>query len=158
MRAEAARGRRVPTRGPITHKGRVGEGVERLLLGARVGSAHAADHPAAELKSVPVRGERVLERVKLGVLSARAHPLDKCARTLFVFVEERGRDVFVAGHACVEFAPSRWLALWRAGMLVETAAGISGDEARGLYLVPRFFLDEGLWPLAHMQPFGRQSR
>jgi hypothetical protein len=69
---------------------------------------------------------------------------------LFVFVEQRGveqdGDAFVMGHAYVEFAPSRWLELWRMGLLVETAAGVSGDETRGLYLVPRFFSAHGLWP------------
>jgi hypothetical protein len=31
-------------------------------------------------------------------------------------------------------------------LLVETAAGVSGDETRGLYLTPRFFAVESLWP------------
>lgn len=147
-RARAAHGRRVPVRGPEAHKGRVGDGVERLLLGHRVGGAKIPDHPAAELKSVPVLGERVVERCKLGVLSERSNPLEKCGRVLFVFVEWRGLDCFVAGHACVDFHPGRWLTLWRSGHLVETAAGISGEETRGLYLTPRFFYDEGLWPSA----------
>jgi hypothetical protein len=145
-RARAAHGRRVPVRGPTTHKGRVGDGVERLVLGRRVGGGKAADHPAAEVKSVPVLGERIVERVKLGVVSARSNPLKKCGRLLFVFVEWRGEDCFVVGHACVEVEPARWLALWRAGHLVETAAGVSGEETRGLYLTPRFFYDEGIWP------------
>ena len=146
-RAAAVRGWRVPARGPATHKGRVGDGVERLLFGARIGGAHAPDHPLCEVKSVPVYGERIVERVKLGIVSERAHPLDKCARVLYVFVEPRGHDHFVAGHALVETPPWRWLELWRAGLLVETAAGVSGDETRGLYLTPRYFTDAGLWPI-----------
>jgi len=146
LRADAARGRRVPVRGPAAHKGRVGDGIERLLLGQRVGGSKAADHPAAELKSVPVKGDRVVERCKLGVISGRSNPLEKCARILFVFVEWRGLDCFVAGHSCIDFHPARWLALWRSGHLVETAAGVSGEETRGLYLTPRFFYDERLWP------------
>ncbi len=101
-----------------------------------------------------------MERVKLGVLSANAHPLDKCARVLFVFVEWRGADVFVMGHAYVETPPARWLALWQEGLLVETAAGVSGDETRGLYLTPRYFYERGLWPPAlsdDQQPAGTQS-
>jgi hypothetical protein len=145
-RAGAVVGRRVPTRGPATHKGRVGDGVERLLLGRRVGGGKASDHPAAEIKSVPTEGERVIERVKLGVISDRGGPLEKCDRVLFVFVERRGLDHFVSGYAVVEFPRARWLALWRSGHLVETAAGVSGEETRGLYLTPRFFADEGLWP------------
>ena len=145
-RVQSCHGRRVPVVGPTTHKGRIGEGVERLILGERAGSRHAADHPAAELKSVPVVGERVIERCKLGLISPRAHPLEKCAKTLFVFVEARGEDAFVMGHAYVEFAQERWLELWRMGLLVETAAGVSGDETRGLYLVPKFFSSHGLWP------------
>ena len=147
-RAKAITGRRVPLGGPEAHKGRVGEGIERLLFGAPVGPSHAANHPEAEVKSVPVLGDRVVERVKLGVLSDRAHPLDKCARVLFLFVEWRGQDVFVMGHALVETAPAAWLALWREGTLVETAAGASGDETRGLYLTPRYFYSAGLWPPA----------
>ncbi len=145
-RADAVLGQRVPTRGPAAHKGRVGDGVERLLLGRRIGGGKASDHPAAEVKSVPTEGERVIERVKLGVLSERSNPLEKCDRVLFVFVERRGVDHFIAGHAVVEFARARWLSLWRSGHLVETAAGVSGEETRGLYLTPRFFSDEGLWP------------
>jgi hypothetical protein len=147
-RARAIAGLRVPLRGPETHKGRIGEGIERMLLGANAGPSHAADHPDAEVKSVPVLGDRVVERVKLGVLSANAHPLDKCARVLFVFVEWRGADVFVMGHACVETPRAAWLSLWRRGHLVETAAGVSGDETRGLYLTPSYFYDRGLWPPA----------
>ncbi len=66
---------------------------------------------------MPVLEDRVVERVKLGVLSANAHPLDKCARVLFVFVEWRGADVFVMGHACVETPRARWLTLWQEGLL-----------------------------------------
>ena len=145
-RAEEVIGKRVPVRGPAAHKGRVGDGVERLLLGQRVGGGKASDHAAAELKSVPVSGERVLERVKLGVLSERSNPLHKCDRILFVFVEERGLDCFVMGHAVVETPRAGWLSLWRSGHLVETAAGVSGLETRGLYLTPRYFHDHDLWP------------
>jgi hypothetical protein len=145
-RAGELTGLRVAVRGPETHKGRVGDAIERMLLGQRhVGTG--ADHPLAEVKSVPVSGERVVERCKLGMISARQNPLEKCARVLFVFVEERGRDTFVAGHALHEFPRSAWLTMWRTGHLVETAAGTSGDVARGLYLTPRFFSDYGLWPL-----------
>lgn len=144
-RAAASRGLRVPVRGPETHKGRVGDAVERLLLGARH-SGPGADHPEAELKSVPVEGERVVERCKLGVVSQRANPLEKCERVLFVFVEQRGLDTFIAGHALHRFERAAWLALWRSGHLVETAAGVSGLETRGLYLTPRFFYDHALWP------------
>ena len=146
--ARAARidGTRVPTRGPLTHKGRIGDGVERLLLGRRVGASQAADHPAAEIKSVPVLGERVVERCKLGLVSARSNPLIKCARMLFMFVEHRGQDTFVAGHAVLETSPAAWLLRWRAGHLVETAAGVSGEDTRALYLTPRFFYETGLWP------------
>jgi hypothetical protein len=144
-RARAVHGQRVPVRGPEAHKGRVGDAVERLLLGARH-TGTGADHPDAELKSVPVAGERVVERCKLGVVSQRHDPLGKCERVLFVFVEARGKDSFVAGHAVHEFARGAWLSLWRSGHLVETAAGISGMETRGLYLTPRFFYDHGLWP------------
>ena len=144
-RAVGVRGLRVPVRGPETHKGRVGDAVERLLLG-RQHVGKSADHPAAELKSVPIEGERVVERCKLGILSARSNPLLKCESILFVFVETRGRDAFVAGHAHVAFPRSAWLALWRSGHLVETAAGVSGEETRGLYLTPRFFHDHGHWP------------
>ncbi len=146
-RARAIVGKRVSLVGPSTHKGRVGEGVERLLLGRVIGAGPGADHPAAEVKSVPVIGERVVERVKLGVLSDRSHPLGKCGRILFVFCERRGDDVFIVGHALVTIEDARWLELWRAGLLVETAAGISGDETRGLYLTPRFFYERGLWPV-----------
>ncbi|MEO6951914.1 MAG: hypothetical protein ABI321_08880 [Polyangia bacterium] len=145
LRADAVRGLRVPVRGPETHKGRIGDAVERLVLG-RQHTGKSADHPAAELKSVPVEGERVVERCKLGILSVRSNPLEKCERILFVFVEVRGQDAFVAGHALVEFQPAAWLALWRSGHLVETAAGVSGLETRGLYLTPRFFHDHGHWP------------
>lgn len=145
-RAQAILGRRVPTRGPETHKGRVGDGVERLIFGRRVGSGKAADHPAAEVKSVPVSGERVVERVKLGMISDSSNPLEKCDRILFVFAERRGLDHFVMGTRLVEFERGRWLSLWRDGYLVETAAGVSGQLSRGLYLTPRFFYDSGLWP------------
>jgi hypothetical protein len=144
-RAKAARGRRVPTQGAERHKGRVGDGVERLLTGAKV-LGMASDHPAAEIKSVPVRGDQVIERVKLGVVSARSNPVDKCARVLFVFVEQRGDDHFVRGHALREFEPTQWQAMWRDGYLVETAAGSPRFPARGLYLTPRWFRASGIWP------------
>jgi hypothetical protein len=95
-RARSARGRRLRTRGARGHKGRVGDAVERLLVGGRV-HGKEADHPAAEIKSVPVSGDRVVERVKLGVVSKTSNPLDKCGRLLFVFVEQRGDDHFVRG-------------------------------------------------------------
>ena len=88
----------------------------------------------------------MIERCKLGIVSERSNPLVKCARILFVFVEQRGRDHFVIGHRAVEFASHEWLAMWRDGYLVETAAGVSGLESRGLYLTPRFFYDRALWP------------
>jgi hypothetical protein len=144
-RACALSGQRVTVRGPEAHKGRVGDAVERMLLGQRH-TGSGSDHPAAEVKSVPVLGERVVERCKLGMISARSNPLDKCERVLFVFVEERGRDAFVMGHALFPFERAAWLSLWRSGHLVETAAGVSGDISRGLYLTPRFFGDYGLWP------------
>jgi hypothetical protein len=143
--ARRSLGARVPLAGARGHKGRVGDGVERLLLGGKA-AGRASDHPAAEIKSVPVQGGRVIERVKLGVINARADPLDKCARVLFVFVEQRGADHFVRGHALVEFDRTRWAALWRDGFLVETAAGSTERPARGLYLVPRWFRASGLWP------------
>ena len=144
-RAAAVRGHLVPVRGPLAHKGRIGDAVERLVLG-RQHTGKGPDHPAAELKSVPVEGERVVERCKLGILSPRSNPLAKCRRILFVFVEQRGKDAFVMGHALIEHPEGAWLALWRSGHLVETAAGISGQETRGLYLTPRFFRDHGHWP------------
>lgn len=146
-RAHKIRGRKVPLRGAAGHKGRVGDGVERLLVGAKV-PGMAADHPAAEIKSVPVRGDQVIERVKLGVVSAGSNPLHKCARVLFVFVEERGADHFVRGHALKEFEDGAFTSMWRAGFLVETAAGSPRHRARGLYLVPKWFRHEGLWPAA----------
>jgi hypothetical protein len=144
-RARALHGRRVVLRGEAGHKGRVGDGVERLLVGDKV-PGKRSDHAAAEIKSVPVRGDQVIERVKLGVVSGRSDPLAKCDRVLFVFVEARGADHFVRGHAVVEFDRSRWEAMWRDGDMVETAAGSPRHPARGLYLVPRWFRRERLWP------------
>ena len=144
-RARRAVGARVPVRGAARHKGRVGDGVERLLLGARIAGG-AADHDAAEIKSVPVRGHRILERVKLGVVHALRSPLDKCARVLFVFVERRGADHFVRGFVIQEFDLARWQEMWRRRHLVETAAGSPERPARGLYLTPHFFYDHRLWP------------
>lgn len=149
-RARAARGRRLRTRGARGHKGRVGDAVERLLVGGRV-HGKEADHPAAEIKSVPVSGDRVVERVKLGVVSKTSNPLDKCGRLLFVFVEQRGpgdNDHFVRGHAYVEMEQPEWQAMWRDGYLVETAAGSPRFPARGLYLTPKWFRARGLWPSA----------
>jgi hypothetical protein len=144
-RARALAGERLTVRGEAGHKGRVGDALERRLLGAKV-TGKGADHPAAEIKSVPIRGDAVVERVKLGVISERSNPLDKCDRVLFVFVEQRGDDHFVRGHALCEFDRSRWEALWRDGHLVETAAGSPRHPARGLYLTPRWFRAERLWP------------
>jgi hypothetical protein len=144
-RARAARGRRLPVKGARGHKGRVGDAVERLLVGGKV-LGKVSDHPDAEIKSVPVRGDQVIERVKLGVVSATSNPLEKCARVLFVFVEQRGEDHFVRGHRLREFEPAQFRAMWRDGWLVETAAGSPRFPARGLYLVPRWFRREGLWP------------
>jgi hypothetical protein len=144
-RAHKIRGRKVPLRGAAGHKGLVGDGVERLLVGAKV-PGMAADHPAAEIKSVPVAGDGVVERVKLGVLSPRSNPLAKCDRILFVFVEQRGDDFFVAGHHAHEFTFETWTAMWRDGWIVETAAGSPERPARGLYLVPRWFRTHGIWP------------
>src|SRR5437763_12201808 len=61
-------GMRVPVRGEAGHKGRVGDAVEKMLLGARP-ARPGSDHPAAEIKSVPVLGEKIVERVKLGVVN-----------------------------------------------------------------------------------------
>jgi hypothetical protein len=144
-RAAKLRGRKVPLRGAAGHKGRVGDGVERLLVGAKV-PGMAADHPAAEIKSVPVAGDSVVERVKLGVLSPRSNPLAKCDRILFVFVEERGEDFFVAGHHAREFSFADWTQMWKDGWIVETAAGSPERPARGLYLVPRWFRAQRIWP------------
>ncbi len=144
-RAHKIRGRKVPLRGAAGHKGRVGDGVERLLVGAKV-PGMAADHPAAEIKSVPVAGDGVVERVKLGVLSPRSNPLDKCDRILFVFVEQRGRDHFIAGHHAHVFDFGTWAQMWQEGWIVETAAGSPQNPARGLYLVPRWFRVQGIWP------------
>jgi hypothetical protein len=146
-RVRAARGRRLRMRGARGHKGRVGDAVERLLVGGKV-HGKEADHPAAEIKSVPVSGDRVIERVKLGVVSARSNPLDKCGRVLFVFVEQRGDDHFVRGHTLREFDSPEWQAMWRDGFLVETAAGSPRFPARGLYLTPKWFRARGLWPSA----------
>jgi hypothetical protein len=145
-RASRLRGRKVPLRGAAGHKGRVGDGVERLLVGAKV-PGMAADHPAAEIKSVPVAGDGVVERVKLGVLSPRSNPLAKCDRILFVFVEQRGDDFFVAGHHAREFTFDEWTTMWRDGWIVETAAGSPERPARGLYLVPRWFRAQRIWPM-----------
>ena len=144
-RAEALRGVRIPVEGSRSHKGRVGDAVERLLTG-RKARGKERDHRAAEIKSVPVRGDLVLERVKLGVVSRGSNPLHKCDRILFVFVEQRGRDHFVRDHRCVEFDPDGWRGLWDSGFLVETAAGSPRHKTRGLYLVPQWFRSAGLWP------------
>jgi hypothetical protein len=145
MKIRALHGERLVIRGEAGHKGRVGDAVERRLLGGKV-VGKGADHPAAEVKSVPVRGDAVIERVKLGVVSERSNPLDKCARVLFVFVEQRGDEHFIRGHAMCEFDRTRWQAMWRDGHLVETAAGSPEHPARGLYLTPRWFRAERLWP------------
>jgi hypothetical protein len=144
-RARASSGRRLRLRGAARHKGRVGDAVERLLVGKTIAGKHR-DHPAAEIKSVPVSGDRVIERVKLGVLSATSDPLTKCDRVLFVFVEQRGHDHFVRGHRLVDLDRARFAAMWRDGFLVETAAGSPRFPARGLYLTPKWFRSEGLWP------------
>jgi len=89
----------------------------------------------------------VVERVKLGVLSPRSNPLAKCDRILFVFVEQRGDDFFVAGHHAREFSFETWTQMWRDGWIVETAAGSPERPARGLYLVPRWFRTQRIWPL-----------
>ena len=146
-RAGKLRGRKVPLRGATGHKGRVGDGVERLLVGAKV-AGMAADHPAAEIKDVPVAGDAVVERVKLGVLSPRSNPLAKCDRILFVFVEQRGDDFFVAGHAARAFSYETWTEMWRDGWIVEPAAGSPERPARGLYLIPRWFRAQRIWPAA----------
>jgi hypothetical protein len=144
-RIAALRGQKIPLSGPATHKGRIGDGLELLLLGARV-VGKRSDHPAAEVKTVPVRGDRVLERVKLGVVSGTSNPTDKCDRILFVFVEQRGDDYFIAGHETAEFDHDRWRAMWESGALVETSAGTVKSRARGLYLVPKWFRAARLWP------------
>jgi hypothetical protein len=144
-RARKIQGRKVPVRGAAGHKGRVGDGVERLLVGA-INRGKSADHPAAEIKSVPVEGDTVIERVKLGVLSPRSNPLDKCDRILFVFVEQRGRDHFIAGHHAHDFDFETWSQMWQESWIVETAAGSPQNPARGLYLVPRWFRSRGIWP------------
>jgi hypothetical protein len=144
-RARNLQGKKVPLRGAAGHKGRVGDGIERLLVGNKV-TGMAADHPAAEIKSVPVAGELVVERVKLGVLSPRSNPLDKCDRILFVFVEQRGQDFFVAGHHVEAFEHATWARMWQEHWIVETAAGSIERPARGLYLVPRWFRAQGIWP------------
>jgi hypothetical protein len=144
-RAAKIRGRKIALRGAAGHKGRVGDGVERLLVGAKV-PGMTADHPAAEIKSVPVSGDGILERVKLGVLSPRSNPLDKCDCILFVFVEQRGSDFFIAGHHAHHFDFQTWTSMWTDGWIVETAAGSPERPARGLYLVPRWFRAQGIWP------------
>ena len=71
------------------------------------------------------------------MLSPRSNPLAKCDRILFVFVEQRGDDFFVAGHHAHEFyVRRRGRSMWRDGWIVETAAGSPERPARGLYLVP----------------------
>lgn len=144
-RVQRLRGRKVPLRGAAGHKGRVGDGVERLLVGSKV-VGQAADHPAAEIKSVPVAGETVVERVKLGVLSPRSNPLAKCDCILFVFVEPRGQDFFIAGHHLHRFDYATWARMWSEGWIVETAAGSPARPARGLYLVPKWFRVQAIWP------------
>ena len=144
-RAGKLAGARVPVRGEPGHKGRVGDAVEKMLLGARP-ARPGSDHPAAEIKSVPVLGEKIVERVKLGVVNERHNPLDKCARILFVFVEQRGRDYFVRGHHVEEFDWDKWERMWRDHHLIETAAGSPRRPARGLYLTPHFFYDRRIWP------------
>jgi hypothetical protein len=144
-RAQKIQGRKIPLRGAAGHKGRVGDGVERLLVGNKV-PGRTADHPAAEIKSVPVAGELVVERVKLGVLSPTSNPLDKCDRILFVFVEARGQDFFVVGHHAHAFDYETWKQMWIEHWIVETAAGSPKQPARGLYLVPRWFRAQGIWP------------
>lgn len=146
-RARGSHGRRISVRGGARHKGRVGDGVERLLVGAKVLGMNS-DHPAAEIKSVPVRGDQVVERVKLGVISERSNPLEKCDSILFVFVEQRGADHFVRGHHHERFDHARWETMWRDGFLVETAAGSPRRPSRGLYLTPRWFRARGIWPQA----------
>ncbi len=145
-RAWSVMGARVPLRGEPGHKGRVGDGVERLLLGARAKAGGGADHPAAEIKSVPVLGEKIVERVKLGVVNANHNPLDKCGRILFVFVEPRGRDYFVRSHHLDTFDFEKWESMWTNGHLIETAAGSPKRPARGLYLTPHYFYDRKIWP------------
>jgi len=145
QRARALVGVRISTSGARGHKGRVGDGVERMLMGGRM-AGKRSDHPEAEIKSVPVQGGDVLERVKLGVVSRSSNPLEKCRRILFVFVEERGNDHFIRGLGLREFDDAAWRAMWRDGWLVETAAGTTKQRARGLYLVPRWFRAAGLWP------------
>jgi hypothetical protein len=152
-RARQIRGSRVPVRGDAGHKGRVGDAVEKMLLGARPAKP-GADHPAAEIKSVPVLGDKIVERVKLGVVNEHHNPLDKCDRILFVFVEQRGRDYFVRDFEVEDFDWERWERIWGVGrgedgrsqQLIETAAGSSRHPARGLYLTPHFFYDHHLWP------------
>jgi hypothetical protein len=95
---------------------------------------------------VPVAGELVVERVKLGVLSPRSNPLDKCDCILFMFVEQRGQDFFIAGHHAATFDHETWGRMWQEHWIVETAAGSPERPARGLYLVPRWFRAQGIWP------------
>ena len=49
-RARKIGGARVPVRGEAGHKGRVGDAVEKLLLGARP-ARPGSDHPAAEIRA-----------------------------------------------------------------------------------------------------------
>jgi len=144
-RAGKLAGARVLVRGEPGHKGRVGDAVEKMLLGARP-ARPGSDHPAAEIKSVPVLGEKIVERVKLGVVNERHNPLDKCSRILFVFVEQRVRDYFVRGHHVEEFDWEKWERMWRDHHLIETAAGSPRRPARGLYLTPHFFYEGKIWP------------
>jgi hypothetical protein len=144
-RARGLDGARVPLRAAAAHKGRVGDAVEKMLLGARP-ARPGSDHPAAEIKTVPVLGEKIVERVKLGVVNDRHNPLDKCARILFLFVEQRGRDFFIRGHHVEEFDWEKWERMWRDRHLIETAAGSPRRPARGLYLTPHFFYDGKIWP------------
>ena len=145
-RTRELHGKKLVLRGSAGHKGRVGDEIERLLLGQSAGSRKTSDHPAAEIKSVPVFGNLVVERVKLGVLSEHSNPLLKCASVLFVFVEKRGDAYFVRGHHYVAFSDGEWQTLWDQGLLVETAAGSTEHRARGLYLNPGFFRTRAIWP------------
>ncbi len=147
-RAEQIAGARIPLSGSARHKGRVGDGVERLLVGDKV-SGRLPDHAEAEIKTVPVRGGRILERVKLAQLGADREPLGplaKCRRILFVFVERRGVDHFVRGHHLHEFDFAAWPRLLHERWVVETAAGSPSRPRRGLYLVPKWFARARIWP------------
>ncbi len=148
-RARQLLGARVPLSGSARHKGRVGDGLERLLVGDKV-HGRLPDHAQCEIKSVPVRGGRVLERVKLAQLGADREPLGpltKCRRILFVFVERRGDDHFVRGHRLHDFVDDAGARLLAERWVVETAAGSPARPRRGLYLVPRWFARSGIWPI-----------